>query len=45
MLVEEGLQVSLKKAALSKSLGSRLDLVYVPAVSNTARLGCEWPSA
>lgn len=40
MLVEEGLQVSLKKATLSKSLGSCLDLVYV-LVSSTARLSCE----
>lgn len=45
MLVEEGLQVSLKKATLSKSLGSCLDLVYVLVVSSTARLGCEWLSA
>lgn len=44
MLVEEGLQVSLKKATLSKSLGSCLDLVYV-LVSSTARLSCEWLSA
>lgn len=45
MLVEEGLQVTLKEATLSQSLGSRLDLVCVLAMSNTARLGCERPSA